>query len=379
VPTDVLIAGAGPAGAIAALVLARAGLRVRLLDRAHFPRPKLCGDSINPGALAVLRRLGLAGAVGRIAAPMRGMIVTGPGGVQVRGQYPDGVSGLSIGRSDLDAILLQHALEAGASFEPGARVSAPVVNRRGRVTGVTIDSGHGPARELSAPLTIAADGRRSTLAFALGLARHPAGPRRWAVGAYFDRGASDPRFGEMHIRAGFYFGVAPLPDGLTNACLVLPSPVRGALADPAALLLRTLRGDDLVGRRFADARLVSRPIVLGPLAMDVRGAGTQGLMLAGDAAGFVDPMTGDGLRFAFRGAELAAAAALDALGGRVCDPAAALRRRRQRAFGRKWRLNRGLRRLVASPSAVSAAAAAARLYPSGIRRLIVAAADITAE
>ena len=56
---DVLIAGAGPAGAVAATVLARAGARVLVLDRAQFPRPKLCGDTLNPGALAVLQRLGL--------------------------------------------------------------------------------------------------------------------------------------------------------------------------------------------------------------------------------------------------------------------------------------------------------------------------------
>lgn len=377
--TDVLIAGAGPAGSVAALVLARAGLRVRLLDRAHFPRPKLCGDSLNPGALAVLRRLGVAEAVARHASPVRGMIVTGPGGVQVRGEYPASVTGLTIGRADLDSILLQHAIDAGASFEPGVSVSGPIVNDRGRVIGLAVRPRHGAARDLTAPLTIAADGRRSALAFALGLARHPPAPRRWAVGAYFDRGASDARFGEMHIRRGLYFGVAPLPDGLTNACLVLPRPTRGGLADPAALLARTLRGDRIVGPRFARARLVSGPAVLGPLALDVRAAGVEGLMLAGDAAGFIDPMTGDGLRFALRGAELAAAAALEALGGRIADPAGALGRRRQRAFGRKWRLNRGLRHLVASPPVVSAGAAAARLWPAGIRRLIAAAADITAE
>ena len=60
---DVLVVGAGPAGAIAALVLARAGVRVRVLDRARFPRFKLCGDSVNPGALAILSRLGLDAAV----------------------------------------------------------------------------------------------------------------------------------------------------------------------------------------------------------------------------------------------------------------------------------------------------------------------------
>jgi len=377
---DVLIAGAGPAGSVAALILARAGLRVRLLDRADFPRRKLCGDSLNPGALAVLRRLGLADAVSRRALPMRGMIVTGPGGVQVRGAYPPGVTGLAVARSDLDATLLQQAVEAGAAFEPGVSVGGPVLNRRGRVIGVSVRSGRGGGvRELGAPLTIAADGRRSALAFALGLARHPASPRRWAIGGYFDRGASDPAFGEMHIRRGLYFGVAPLPGGLTNACLVVPRPRRGALADPAGLLVSTLRNDVLAGPRFAGARMVIGPAVLGPLALDVRRPGVEGLMLAGDAAGFIDPMTGDGLRFAFRGAELAAGAALEALGGGAHDPARVLLARRRRAFGSKLRVNRALRRVVSSGPAVSAVEAAARVYPAGIRRLITLAADISAE
>ncbi|HXE79307.1 MAG TPA: NAD(P)/FAD-dependent oxidoreductase [Vicinamibacterales bacterium] len=376
---DVIVAGAGPAGSLTALMLARAGLRVQVVDRAEFPRAKLCGDSINPGAMRVLRRIGVADAVERAGIPVRGMIVSGPGGVQVRGEYPAPARGVSIARADLDWILLRCALEAGASFEPRVRVSGPVVNRRGRVIGIAVGGRHGSPREITAPLTIAADGRRSVLATALGLVRQPRTPRRWAIGAYFDSGASDAAFGEMHVRRGMYFGVAPLPDGRTNACLVLPRPARGALADPAALLVGALRVDPLVGRRFARARLVSRPTVLGPLAVDGRRAGVEGLLLAGDAAGFIDPMTGDGLRFAFRGAELAAGVALEALGGRVSDPAAELQRRRRRAFGRKWALNRGLRRLVGSRSAIAAATFAARVYPSAIRRVITAAADITAE
>ena len=68
---DVLIVGAGPAGAVAATVLARAGARVRIVDRATFPRDKLCGDTVNPGTLALLRRLGLAAAIDARGLPRR--------------------------------------------------------------------------------------------------------------------------------------------------------------------------------------------------------------------------------------------------------------------------------------------------------------------
>ena len=81
---DVIVCGAGPAGSVAATVLARGGARVLLLDRARFPRDKLCGDTMNPGTLAILRRLGLTGGFEAAALPVDGMIVTGERGVRVR-------------------------------------------------------------------------------------------------------------------------------------------------------------------------------------------------------------------------------------------------------------------------------------------------------
>ena len=376
---DVLIAGAGPAGSIAALLLARAGVRVRLLDRATFPRDKLCGDTLNPGALEILRRLGIAADVERAGLPIRGMVVTGAGGVRIQGEYGQGVWGLSLLRRDLDSMLVRHAVEAGASFEPGLLVQEPLVDESSgglRVTGLRVVGCTGEAYDLHAPLTIAADGRRSRIAFHLGLAQHPERPRRWAIGAYFDNVPCGGGVGEMHIRCGRYIGVAPVPGGLTNACVVVSEPRGGALAEPAALLVASLRTDPLLGERFADARLVSAPAVLGPLAVDTNAAGVAGLLLTGDAAGFIDPMTGDGMHFAMRGAELAVAVALDLLVGRTSDGPSALARERRAAFASKCRMNRALRALVGSPRGVAWAARGAHLCPALVRQLISRAGDV---
>src|ERR671910_866424 len=100
---EVVIAGTGPAGSVA----------VRLLDRATFPRDKLCGDTINPGTLDILRRLGVGDSIARAGIPIRGMVVTGAGGARVRGEDGRGVHGVSLLRRYLDWMLVQHAVEAG--------------------------------------------------------------------------------------------------------------------------------------------------------------------------------------------------------------------------------------------------------------------------
>ena len=118
---DVLVVGAGPAGAVAATVLARAGVRVRIVDRSEFPRDKLCGDTLNPGTLALLRRLRMADAIDAIGLPIDGMLLTGEG-VAIDARYPGGLHGRALTRRDLDGALLGQAIAAGARFEPGVAV-----------------------------------------------------------------------------------------------------------------------------------------------------------------------------------------------------------------------------------------------------------------
>jgi flavin-dependent dehydrogenase len=210
------------------------------------------------------------------------------------------------------------------------------------------------------------------------LSRQPARPRRWAIGAYFTGVGGMTDVGEMHVRRGHYIGVAPLPGGLINACLVIPHyGGEPPLASPGEVLDRHLQADAELSGRFAGARPASPPVMLGPMAVDTLAAGEPGLLLAGDAAGFIDPMTGDGLRFALLGAELAAATAIDALAGRVAIDRAhdTLAARRHAAFRSKWRFNRVLRLLVASPSGVSGAAVAAKVMPAMFDRMIRYAGD----
>jgi len=373
---DVIVCGAGPAGSVAAAVLARSGARVLLIDRARFPRDKLCGDTLNPGTLRYLGRLGLDHDLAACSAPIDGMIVSGERGTRIQARYRRGRQGISILRRDLDYHLLQAAALSGARVEEGVLARGPLMDtsdRTPRVRGVVLAGRGGADLRVPAPLVIAADGRRSRLALALRLIRHPPRPRRWAIGAYFDDVEGVSTFGEMHVRRGGYIGVAPVPPGFVNICYV--SENTGGFRDPAAALWTAIRSDGDLAERCAGARMATPPTSLGPLAVEAQACGVPGLLLAGDAAGFIDPMTGDGLRFAIQGGELAARAALAALAdGRAAHHRLAALRRR--AFGRKHRFNRALRSLVAAPSAVAAASAAARVAPWAIRHVVDIAGDV---
>src|SRR5687767_14277963 len=170
---DVIVVGAGPAGTLAAAILARAGARVQLLDRARFPRAKLCGDTLNPGALRVLAAHMPLDAINQQSLPLDGMLLTGPGEVAVRGGYGGGLHGRAITRRALDVLLLQQATEAGAQFEDNTSVVATVSGTNDVVAGVVVRAADGRRFERPARLVIAADGRESRLARAAGLSRRP--------------------------------------------------------------------------------------------------------------------------------------------------------------------------------------------------------------
>src|SRR5262245_5242711 len=385
---DVIVCGAGPAGSVAATVLARGGARVLLLERARFPRDKLCGDTINPGALAILRRLAVAASFESLGLPVDGMVVTGEHAVSVRCAYVRGARGLAILRRDLDAALAREASAAGARLEEDVLVRGPLVDDRGhevRVRGVIIAGRDGRDIRIPAPIVVAADGRRSRLALPLGLARHPQRPRRWAIGCYFEGVSGVTSFGEMHVRRGRYIGIAPVPSGLANVCVVVDGRREEGktagresprLDDPVRLINDAIARDRQLRDRFAGARMAGEPSVLGPLAIDAERCGVPGLLLAGDAAGFIDPMTGDGLRFAIRGGELAASAALAAFAGDLTPPHERLARDRRREFARKWRFNRTLRRLVDRGVTVELTGLAARAAPWLLRRTVAFAGDV---
>jgi flavin-dependent dehydrogenase len=375
---DVLIAGAGPAGAIAALVLARAGARVVMIDREQFPRDKLCGDTLNPGAVRLLASFGLTGGALDGAVRLSGMQLTGPR-ASVHAAYGQPTAALALTRRAFDAWLIEHAVAAGVRFESGVVAREPLADQHSGipvVRGLVLDGPDGRALRMPAILTIAADGRRSVLARAVGLAGTPRGPRRWAYGTYATGVAGMTDLGEMHVRHGWYFGLAPLGNGLANVCVVKPA-TRSERRRPIDEVRDAVARDPSLRIRFEGSVIDDKVRVLGPLAAEARAAGVVGLLLAGDAGGFVDPMTGDGVHLALQSGVLAAREALRALEtGDMIGAVSRLERARRATFGRKLRFNRMVRRLVSSPAAVDAASVAARILPSVMRHAVRYAGDV---
>ena len=268
---DVLIAGAGPAGALAGIHLDRAGARVLMVDRRRS-RATSCAATAQPRRVRGSTGSG-CGRPSRRCAAARGMLLTGNGGVHVRGTYGHGLFARALTRRVLDHC--GRCRGGGRRPVPGWRAGRRAAHRRtggvATVRGAVLcrtTAGATPLR-VPAQITIAADGRRSTLAFSLGLLSHPPQPRRWAVGAYFSGLAGIETVGEMHVRGPHYIGVSPIGgEGLANVCLVTPD--RDGFADPARLLERHLAADPVLGPRASAARRVTAPAILGPLAVDAR-------------------------------------------------------------------------------------------------------------
>jgi flavin-dependent dehydrogenase len=348
---------------------------VIIVDRADFPRDKLCGDTVNPGALRCLARLGLdVGELGSVTR-LQGMVLSGPG-VNVRCVYPQDVYGIAVSRRRLDAWLLDAAVRAGARFEPRMTVRRLITDSQDQVRGVVLAGRGGGETRTPALMVIGADGRRSATARHAGL-HAPSRVRRWAFGAYATGVADVADAGEMHIRAGAYCGIAPITESLANVCVVT-APLPGTRS-PLDAIRRFVSADPTLSARFADVRFDTPGHVLGPLAVDARAVGVPGLLLAGDAAGFVDPMTGDGIHLAIQSAELAAAEALLAIEtGRLLEAVHRLTAARRRRFGTKLRFNRVVRSVTATPALIGTASIATRLAPGALNRLVQYAGDVRA-
>jgi flavin-dependent dehydrogenase len=328
--TDVLIAGAGPAGTHLALRLAREGKHVTLIDRARFPRPKPCGEFMSPECLPLLADLGLReDALALGARRVAGMRIHGHGHV-AHGRYePVGRAvarfdhGYAVRREAFDELCLRRA-QACPRIEvlEGLALESLVFAPDGRVLGARLVDPAGERRVLRARFTVGADGLHSRVARQLGVQRALPWLRRYAVVARFE--APPEEDAEVHLFPGGYFAAAPIDGGAFTVNLVVGHGFLGG-GGAAGLerdLRRALALAPPLAARLAEAPLVEPPRACGPLAGHTLRQTFDGAALVGDACGFVDPLTGEGMYFAMRGAELLAQSLNHALEAGRTDRAA---------------------------------------------------------
>ncbi len=330
--TEVAVVGGGPAGAAIATRLARAGHEVVLLERAPAWRWHAGGVFASPAAATALRRLGLpAATVDAVTRPIPAMRVETASGVQFRLTYGADPA-IGFDRSALDPALLELAWAAGVDIRRGHAVTAVDLE-----TGLLRVRDAEGDRDLRARVIVGADGPRSVVARAASVVRPTGLSRRLGLTYHLPDDRTAATDARMRLIRDGYVGIAPVPGGRVNVGIVLgPSwggtvARDGARAVAASVVAAIPPGPDDPGtwRHRSPLDEVSGA---WPIGVRVSRRAGPGWLLVGDAAGFLDPFTGEGLHRALVSAELAAAAIRASLGHRAGDAFAAYDRTMSRRF-----------------------------------------------
>ncbi|GAA0673285.1 geranylgeranyl reductase family protein [Kitasatospora atroaurantiaca] len=327
---DVIVVGAGPAGSTTAYHLARTGLDVLLLEKAAFPREKVCGDGLTPRAVKQLVDMGIDVSESAGWLHNKGLrIVSGGSGLELDwpelAAFPD--FGAVRRRADFDELLVRQGQSVGVRLFEQANVSGPVLDSRtGRITGVTARLGDEKRPvTFTAPLVVAADGNSTRLSLSMGRHRRQDRPMGVAYRTYFtsprhdDRyleawmDLSDHRDGKRRLLSG-YGWVFGMGDGTSNVGLgVLDTSTAGGELDWRELLRTWCAGMPAeYGFTPANMTMPIRGAAL-PMALNRQPHYADGLLLVGDAAGMVSPSTGEGIAYAMESGRIAADVIVQAL------------------------------------------------------------------
>ncbi|MGQ0481464.1 MAG: geranylgeranyl reductase family protein [Pseudonocardia sp.] len=370
---DVVVVGAGPAGSTAATYLARAGLDVLVLEKATFPRPKVCGDGFTPRGMKQIIDLGVDCSRQNGWLHNRGLRVLA-GGASLELDWPDLASFPDFGavrpRQDFDELLARHAEKSGARLRENTTVTEAVTDERtGRVVGVNAHQGRGRDRKpvsFRAPLTLACDGVSARVALSLGMTKRDDRPIGVAVRRYYTSPRSGDDYLESHLELwdrsdpdhakllpgyGWIFGMG---DGTSNVGLGILSTSRASgSTDYRALLTSWLDGTPREWGYREENAVGSVGGAALPMGFNRTPHYRPGLLLVGDAGGTVNPLNGEGIAYAMESASIAAGCAIQSLArsGSAAEHALTSYPSAMRdALGSYYRLGNLLSRLIGNSS-----------------------------
>jgi menaquinone-9 beta-reductase len=388
---DVIVVGAGPAGATTGYYLAQSGLDVLVLEKSVFPRDKVCGDGLTPRGVKALVNMGVP-IEGQGWLKNKGLRVIG-GGKRMELPWPELSSfpgyGLVRTRAALDETLARRAQAVGARLEEGVTVTGPLIDdRTGYIAGVVADD-HGSERSYRAPVVIAADGNSSRLSVAMGLRKRDDRPLGVAVRTYY----KTPRHYDDYLESwldlwdgdrllpgyGWIFGMG---DGTSNVGLgLLNTSAAFGNTDYRALLRRWLAGMPEEWGFTEDNRTEPVRGAALPMGFNRTPHYHRGLLLAGDAGGLVNPFNGEGIAYAMESGEILARTVTQAL----ARPTAAERERVLRqypealrdAYGGYYALGRAFVQLIGKPRLMRYAAKKGMDHPALMRFALKLLANLT--
>lgn len=388
---DVAIVGAGPAGASAAILLARLGCAVKLFDRAKFPRDKACGEYLNPGAWRILlEELGIRpNQLGAHLHKIDSIRIVAAGGelcVPLRDASGNLAYGISCRRNAVDELLLRHAEAAGARIEERFNVRRALL-KDGAVVGIEGTNALGEMERCEATITLACDGAHSTIARQFGWVKPIPKLAQLGVVAHFeDVDLASAGFSESEVRMfaarsrhdACVAGFSPQAGGSAILSCVLPaseaSRVAGRQSEFIEDRIRALPGlKDALG----NAQLSGKIVTTTCFGHRLTRTSANGLLLVGDAACFIDPFTGEGIHHALRGGVLAAYVAERALrGADVREKELSSYGRLRAELSRHYRLSELIHAIVTRPALVEPALRRLATRGGAARALIDYVSDI---
>ena len=350
---DVIIIGAGPAGCASALFLYQKGLRVLVLDRASFPRDKVCGEFISPAADDILNELGVLDSIQQTdPTRLHGVAISSYGKPELSIDYPlspgraTPMTSLSLSRFQLDHLLVQQVVGQGVEVREQYSVD-DFLFEDNRVTGVKGRDEANRSFAFSASVVVDASGRNGLSLRRLGLIKPHLGSGKIALAAHWENIQFPHDYCYMHVSSPGYTGMAPVGNDSVNVVLVVDDRyVRGKELD--SFYQTTVLGNERRRSLLSGARPKERVRSVGSLAYDVRPVPCGGLVLAGDTTGFIDPFTGEGIYLSLRSAQLASGIIHQAISARDFSREflAQYERKRQQEFRKKFILSRMLQKIL---------------------------------